>query len=213
MIDSGTGNVLHIISSVFRFCDSYYIQVCFVLAITYEEHAGGVKNAWSSRGVVHSLKQFLSLSWWIQKRWHQRQPQFFRCSKTYILGQKSYKAMASHNPTRIQNVAIDNSPKKSTAVRPFVNRPVAMCVSNWRPYGGWLDLAREMRWLLLPGSARESPKMKSAGTSGALPAVVNVAEENPAIIGTKAPNQTTHCISCLLIALVMAISLEAIKSK
>lgn len=61
---------------------------------------------------------------------------------------------------------INYSPKTSRAVRPLQNLPVGFWVSKWFPYGGKFALAREARWLLLPGSASESPKMKSAGTSG-----------------------------------------------
>lgn len=61
---------------------------------------------------------------------------------------------------------INYSPKKSRAVRPLQNLPVGFWVSKWFPYGGKFALAKEARWLLLPGSASESPKMKSAGTSG-----------------------------------------------
>lgn len=85
-------------------------------------------------------------------------------------------------------MVIDNLFKKFIVVCLFVNCLVVMCVLNWCLYGGWLDLVREMRWLLLFGLVREFLKMKSVGISGVLLVVVNVVEENFVIIGIKVFN-------------------------
>jgi hypothetical protein len=74
-------------------------------------------------------------------------------------------------------------PRKSTAILPSQNLPVALWPGKSLPYGGKLALTTVRRWLLLPVSTIESPNAMSAGTLGPLGATTGAG------VGRGPPNR------------------------